>query len=525
LRYLFEDYALDTDQRELHRGSDAIPLAPQVFDILVYLIGNRARVVSKDDLIHAIWQGRAVSDAALTTRLNVARSAIGDSGEEQRLIKTLPRKGFRFIGSVRETLASADIDSPKTATAISRPALVLPDKPSIAVLPFTNLSEDPQQEYFADGVVEDIIAALSRLRWLFVIARNSSFVYKGKSVDIKQVGRELGVRYVLEGSVRRSADRLRIASQLVDTATGASLAANRFEGTLGDVFELQDRVTEGVVGAIAPKLEHAEIMRAQRKTDNLDAYDHFLRGMASYYDQQWSRETTDRAMQSWQRAIELDPDLGMAHAMAAMGHFRRKSFGWFTDLREVETEAARLARRAVQSSKDDAAVLGLAGLAIAYVSRELDVGAGYAERAIGLNPNLASTQYASGWIKNWLGDPEAAIGHFARAMRLSPLDPSLPIMQVGTAHAHFFVDRNDEASSWADMALADIPDRIAALRIGVASHMHAGHGEKARHLAMRLCQFYPAFRISNFRVALGPYRREEQMAKYEDALRQAGLPE
>ncbi len=525
MRYLFEDYALDTERRELCRGSEAVPLAPQVFDLLAYLIGNRERVVSKDDLILAIWQGRAVSDAALTTRLNVARNAIGDSGEEQRLIKTLPRKGFRFIGVVNDAPASAVAVPAVPSPDVRLPTLALPDKPSIAILPFTNLSDDAQQEYFADGVVEDIIAALSRLRWLFVIARNSSFVYKGRSVDIKQVGRELGVRYVLEGSIRRSADRLRITSQLIDTATGASLAANRFDGTLGDVFELQDRVTETVVAAIAPKLERAEIMRAQRKTENLDAYDHLLRGMASYYDAQWSREKTDQAMQSWRRATELDSDLGMAYAMAAMGHFRRKSFGWFSDLRDEEAEAARLARRAVQSSKDDAAVIGLAGLAIAYVSRELDVGAGYSERAISLNPELASTQYVSGWIKNWLGEPEAAIGHFAHAMRLSPLDPSLAIMQAGTAHAHFFVDRNDEASRWADMALAEAPDRLTPLRISAASHAHAGRMDKARQLAIKMCRLYPAVRISNFRDALGPYRREEQLAKYEDALRQAGLPD
>jgi adenylate cyclase len=318
---------------------------------------------------------------------------------------------------------------------------------------------------------------------------------------------------------------LRIASQLIDAATGASLAANRFEGTLDDVFELQDRVAEGVVAGIAPKLEHAEIVRAQRKTESLDAYDHFLRGMASYYHHQWSREKTDQALQSFRRATELDPHLGMAYAMAAMGHFRRKSFGWFTDQQEEEAEVARLARSAVQSSGDDAAVLGLAGLAIAFVSRELDVGAGYAGRAVSLNPNLASTQYASGWIKNWLGEPEAAVDHFALAMRLSPVDPSLAIMQAGTAHAYFFVDRNEEASRWADMALAEGRDRLTPLRIGVASHAHAGHEEKARQLAARLRQFYPAFRLSSFRDAIGPYRRREQMAKYEDALRQAGLPE
>src|SRR5438874_12560127 len=214
LRYLFEEYAFDTDRRELHRGADVVSVAPQVFDLLDYLIRNRERVVSKDDLINAVWDGRIVSEAALTTRLNAARSAIGDSGEEQRLIKTLPRKGLRFIGTVREASRPADPVAVDNRPSPPKSALVLPDKPSIAVLPFQNLSGDPEQEYFADGMVEDIIAALSRFKSLFVIARNSSFTYKGKAVDIRTVGRELGVHYVLEGSVRKAGMRVRIAAQL-----------------------------------------------------------------------------------------------------------------------------------------------------------------------------------------------------------------------------------------------------------------------------------------------------------------------
>src|SRR3981189_177567 len=258
-------------------------VAPQVFDLLDYLIRNRERVVSKDDLINTIWSGRSVSDAALTTRLNAVRSAIGDSGEHQRLIKTLPRRGFRFVGTVQEAqrrtvepLGSAAHGGDTTPASAPR----LPDKPSIAVLAFQNMSGNPEQEYFADGIVDDIITALSRIRWLFVIARNSSFTYKGRAVDVKQIGRELGVRYVLEGSVRKAANRVRITGQLIDAAAGTHLWAERFEGSLDDIFELQDQIAMSVVGAIAPQLERAEIERAKRKpTGNLSAYDYCLRGI------------------------------------------------------------------------------------------------------------------------------------------------------------------------------------------------------------------------------------------------------
>ncbi len=523
MRYHFGDCLLDTDQRELRRGGRPASVAPQVFDFLVHLIVNRERVVTKDELIEAIWKGRIVSDAALTTRLNVARGAIGDSGEEQRLIKTLPRKGFRFVGDVREEQAPIAAGSELPSGVSERPTLTLPDKPSIAGRPFTNLRGDPDQEYFADGVVADIIASLSRMRWLFVIARNSSFVYKGMSFDIKQVGRELGVRYVLEGSVRKSASQLRIASQLADTATGASLYANRYDGTTGEIFELQDRVAQSVVGAIAPQLEQAEIVRAQRKTENLDAYDHYLRGLASFY--QFTRDGTDRALAAWRRVTEIDPDFALPCALSAMVYFRRKTFGWFTDEREARRECARLARQAVRCGDDDAAVLAHAGLALAYVSAELEEAGAIADRAIRLNPNLASTRYTNGWIKIWLGEPDAAIEHFAQAMRLSPLDPLLPIMQIGTAHALFFACRHDEAVVWADAAVACHPDSTAAVRIAAAVNAQAGHLEKARALAVRLHRLYPALKVSGLQSTLGPYRRAENLAKYKEAMRKAGLME
>ena len=525
MRYLFEEYAFDTDRRELHRGADVVSVAPQVFDLLDYLIRNRERVVSKDDLINAIWNGRIVSDAALTTRLNAARSAIGDSGEEQRLIKTLPRKGFRFVGPVREAQGPAGAAVADNPVEPPKPALTLPDKPSIAVLPFTNLSSDPEQDYFADGMVEDIITALSRFKALFVIARNSSFTYKGRAVDVKQVGRELGVRYVLEGSVRKAANRVRITGQLVDTATGAHLWADRFDGGLGDIFDLQDQVTESVVGAIAPAVEKAEIERAKRKpTESLDAYALYLRGLARFY-QFASRQANDEALRLFNSAIELDPDFASAYGRAAFCYVCAKTNGWISDTANEIAEVTRLAQRAVELGKDDAIALAAGGWALAYVVRDLEVGAALIDRALVLNSNLAEAWFYGGWVKNWLGEPEAAIERFARAMRLSPLDPRMSGMRAGTAAAHFFLGRYDEAASWAAMALQDNPDYQPGLRIAAASNAMAGRPEQAHKAVARLRQLNPALRVSTLKDVLGPYRRAEDLSRYEEGLRRAGLPE
>jgi TolB-like protein len=326
LRYLFEQYAFDTDRRELHHGADVVPVAPQVFDLLEYLIRNRERVVSRDDLINAIWNGRSVSDAALTTRLNAARTAIGDSGEQQHLIKTLPRKGFRFVGPVLEARAQAGTAAADNTAEPLKPALTLPDKPSIAVLPFTNLSSDPAQGYFADGMVEDIIAGWSRSRSLFVIARNSSFTYRGKAVDIRQVGRELGVRYVLEGSVRKAGKRIRVSGQLIDASTDALIWVDKFDSDLEDIFDLQDRLTSSVIGAISPELERAEMERARRKpTESLQAYDYYLHALFITY--QYTREGNAEALTPTKVAISLDPAFALAHAFCGQ-QFRAEESVW-----------------------------------------------------------------------------------------------------------------------------------------------------------------------------------------------------
>ena len=527
MQLLFADCALDIDRRELRRGAEQISVGPQVFDLLVYLLQNRERVVSKDDLFEAVWNGRFVSESTLTTHINAVRKAVGDTGEKQSVIRTVPRKGFRFIGDVREEQALKE-QKPVKAVPIGRndskdaQALALPDKPSIAVLPFQNLSGDPEQEYFADGVVEDMITALSRMRWLFVIARNSSFTYKGCAVDVKQVGRELGVRYVLEGSVRKAANRARIAGQLIDTANGAHLWADRFDGTLEDIFDLQDQITTSVVGAIAPQLEQAEIERTKRKpTESLDAYDYFLRGMASFYRR--TTESTIEALDQFSKALDRDAGYASAYGMAAQCYCWRKINGWMTDRSQEIAEGARLARRAAEMGKDDAIALARGGHSLAILAGDLDRGIECLDRSIALNPNLAAAWHLSGALRMYRGDFDLAIKHLAHTMRLSPLDPEIFRMQGVTATTHLFVGRFDEASSWAEKAIREFPSYLVGLTVAATSHALAGRIEEAHRVMQRLRQVDPAMRVSSIKDWL-PYRPEDR-ATLEDGLRKAGLPE
>jgi TolB-like protein/Tfp pilus assembly protein PilF len=455
--------------------------------------------------------GICLSDDAHRHVRNKLDVAFDDAGEQRLKNIERPIRVFR----VRD----------RGIAAGQRPPLVPPDKPSIAVLPFQNMSGDPDQEYFADGIVEDIITALSRFKALFVIARNSSFTYKSRTVDVKQVGRELGVRYVLEGSVRKAANRLRITGQLLDTATGGHLWADRFDGSLGDVFDLQDQVTERVVGAIAPAVEKAEIERAKRKpTESLDAYALYLRGLARYYlfDNQQANE---EALRLFSSAIERDPDFASAYGGAASCHANAKGFGWFSGTASEIAETSRLARHAVELGKDDAVALATSGWALAYVVGDLEVADGLIDRAIMLNSNLAAAWFCGGWVKNWLGEPEAAIERFSRAMRLSPLDPRISGGRGGTAHAHFVLGRYDEAASWAAMALQDDPDHQPSLRISAAINAMAGRPEQAQKAVARLRQLNPSLRVSNLKDVVGPYRHAEDFSRYEEGLRRAGLPE
>jgi adenylate cyclase len=318
---------------------------------------------------------------------------------------------------------------------------------------------------------------------------------------------------------------VRITGQLVDAATGAHLWADRFDGGLGDIFDLQDQVTERVVGAIAPVVEKAEIERAKRKpTESLDAHALYLRGLAASY-QFGNRQANDEALRLFKGAIALDPDFASAYGRAANCYVYAKTNGWFSDTANEIAEVARLAQRAVDLGKDDAVALAASGWALAYVVSDLEVAAALIDRALGLNSNLAEAWFYGGWVKNWLGEPESAIGRFARATRLSPLDPRVMVIRSATAHAHFFLGRCDEAVSWAAMALQDNPDFQPGLRIAAASNAMARRPEQAHKAMARLRQLNPALRISNLKGVLGPYRRAEDLTRYEEGLRQAGLPE
>jgi len=531
----------------LRKVDREIDLRPKSFEVLRHLVENAGRLVSKDELVKIVWPKVIVTDESLTQCVSEVRRALGDA--EQRLIKTVPRRGYLFAASVSSNPAGRAVFNAPTVddsaqakgevdlitqdlgrqhrlddvTDKSAPALTLPDTPSIAVLPFQNLSGDLEQEYFADGVVEEIITALSRFRHLFVIARNSSFIYKGRSVDVKQIGRELGVRYVLEGSVRKMADKVRIAGQLVDTSLGTHLWADRFDGLLEDIFDLQDQVTACVVGAIAPKLEQAEIERAKRKpTESLDAYDLYLRGIASIY--QYTKKSFENALHLFYRAIELDPDFAAPYGMAVRCYARYKADGWITDRARQTAETARLARGAAKLGKDDAVALCNGGFGLAYVVGDLDNGAAMIDRALLLNPNLAAAWTYGGWVWIWRGEPEVALNHFARAMRLSPLDPNAFSTQAGMASAHFFAGRYDEASSWADRSLREQPSHTPPLRVLAAISALMGQLEDAHAAIARLRQLEPAFRISDLRDRTAR-RRPEDLATFADGLRRAGLPE
>jgi TolB-like protein/class 3 adenylate cyclase len=442
-----------------------------------------------------------------------------DAGEQQLKNIARPIRVYRVrLGGVE-----AEATTPPDAKPATPAGLAVPDMPSIAVLPFQNMSADPEQEFFADGMVEDIITGLSRYRHLFVIARNSTFTYKGRAVDMKQVGRELGVRYLLEGSVRRAGSRIRITAQLIDTATAAHIWADRFEGGIEDMFELQDQVTARVVGAIEPEMRRAETERARRRpTDNPDAHLCLMRGVASFNT--WNKAGADEALRLAYQAIELDPGYSAPYGLAVSCYVIRKANRWVTDLAQDRSETARLAARAVEVGRDDAVTLSLTGFAIAAVLGDLEAGAALIDRALALTPNFGMVLGHSGYVRVWLGEPAAAIDYLQRAMRLSPVDPLIFVMQTASAMAHFIAGRDDEAFAWAEKSTQRNPFFPPATWAAAASAANLGRSEDAAKYVARLRQIEPGATIATIKERL-LMRRPQDRERLVEGLRKAGLPE
>ncbi len=407
---------------------------------------------------------------------------------------------------------------PHTSSGV---ALTLPDKPSIAVLPFQNMSGDPEQDYFADGIVEEITSAISRFRGLFVISRSSSFTYKGRSVDVRQIGRELGVRYVLEGSVRKAGNRIRIAGQLIDATNDAHIWADRFDAALEDVFDLQDQVAATVAAAIAPKVEQAEIERSKLKpTESLDAYDIYLRGLSAVH--RWTEEANNEAMGYFLRATELDPGFASAYGMAARAYSQRKFGGWIEDHEHDAAHCRTLARQAAVLGKDDALALCTAGIGLTYVSGEVAEGRLLVERALTLNPNLAWAWLFGGWMFVWAGENDRAVEYLAKAMRLSPNDPQFFNMQFATAAAHYSAGRFDEALSWVEAGAAAKPDLTFALWAVIACAGQCGRADLAEQACRRLRAADPALRIDRFQQSFAGSGKQG-FGLWVEGLRKAGL--
>jgi TolB-like protein len=432
------------------------------------------------------------------------------------LIRTLPRKGIRFAGAVREE------HRPELSTQSSLVPLTLPDKPSIAVLPFTNLSGEPEQDYFADGMADEIITALSRCSWLFVIARNSSFTYKGKNVDVRQVARELGVLYVVEGSVRRSKNRLRFTGQLIDATSGAHIWADRFDGQMGDVFDIQDRFTESIVAAIEPSIQLAEIARLKRKpAANLDAYDLFLRAQQLEYE--FTERSLTAALSHLRQALAIDPNYAPAMALAAYCYAVRRNQGWASDLEAETAEGLRLIERATEIGKDDSNVMWMAARVMWHLAQDAHRARELGYQSLQLNPNSAIALAITAWAEVHLGNSRKSIELCLRAERLNPRDPRGWMIATSFGIAHFVERRFDQAAACFEKALVHNPRFTIALRDLAASYAMLGEKEKAAAAVQKVLEIEPQLTLTKLRERTRFYA--ENWQGFAEGLRLAGLPE
>ena len=512
LLFQVEDRIVDLARREVRRNDQRLEVEPRVFDLLVYLIANRDRLVTKDDLIAGVWRGRIVSDSALASALNAARSAIGDNGQDQRMIRTSARQGFRFVAPVAAIGKTTETPSWQQS----------PGVPRIAVLPFLNLGGEPEQEYFVDGLVEDMIGALARFKSLRVLPRNASFAWKGKRYELAEVARQLGARYILEGSIRKAGGGIRIAGRLIDVASGVHLWADRFDGALEEVFEVQDRIAAAVVGAIVPALTRAEADRAKRKpVASLDAYDNFLRGVA--LAREFRPDAHRKARDHFYRAMELAPDFPTPFGFATHCYSTSRLQGWDFDSKEAETEVRRLAEQVAIVGPDDAWAQGTAGFSLAWVCRDYAAAAAFGDTALSLNPNLASAWIMRGAISIFCGEPAIAIEQLGRARTISPIGADLSLAEGYLAFAQLFEGRFEEAARSAGSAAAHMPSWLAGHLASAAAHAFLGNIDKARQSVASVRLINPGLRASYLRNSFS-YRRAEDGLTLAEGLTRAGLP-
>lgn len=509
MRLLFGDCALNPGQRELSRDGEAVHMEPQVFDLLLHLIQNRDHVVSKDELLSAVWQGRIVSESTLSNRINAARSAIGDSGERQQFIRTVARKGFRFVGEVKKESVKSDTpDVPADQASDGRTA--------IAVLPFVNLSGDPGQGYFSDGITEDIITDLSRWRRLAVRSRSASFRYRD-AADPGRIARELNVRYIVEGSVRRVGERIRITAQLIDTETGSHVWADRFDRESADIFKVQDEVMQTIVGTLVGRVHAADAERARRKPPaSLAAYECVLRGNAL----PWSdAPSVAKAAGLFEQAIEIDPSYGFAHALLAVMRYHQ----WYNDLSSSDNaalnEAYRLAKRAVDLTGDESTCFSILSQACIF-RRSFDLALKHMQRAIEINPTNQWNTADMGNILSYLGRAEEALAWFKRATQIDPyFDP--PWYWHGRGLALMTLHRYEEAVT--EFELPSVrPFQASAYLAGC--HARLGATDRARVLAAECLQTGPDFTIGRWQAKV-PFKNPADLAHLTECLRATGLPE
>jgi len=506
-------------------GSDVVKLEPKVMQVLVYLVDHHGQTVTRDELASAVWSGTVVGDDAVTNAIIKLRKAFGDDSRSSQIIETIPKRGYRLMASVKrpsgeESATAPEIPSAGAAADSAEPQTA---RPTIAVLAFRNLSGDAAQEYFSDGITEDITTALSNTGWYYVTARHSAFSYKGKAIDVRQVGKELGVQYILEGSVRRVGDKLRVTADLIETENGRHIWGNRYDGTLADVFDFQDQITETIVGTVEGMFQRAEGERASHKRpESMEAYDYLLRGLA--YMNKLTPEDTQAALRHFYKAIEKDPGYGRAYAYAFWCYRRQVQVSGMILSNEERAEAIRLMNAGLKADRDDPVVLWQAATLKLYFERDFDGALALVERSLSIDPNSPRAWNSSAMTHGFMGDSETARKHAEHVLRISPRNPTHWVTYTQIAEADLQEGRYQEATESAKKALRLNNYMIQAHLILAASCAHLQRLDEARAAVKQSLKLNDRLTITRLDEFF-PIARYKNLDAYLEGLRKAGLPE